>query len=111
MGYGPPADKFLEKVKNSVAGIDTYGALVERYAKEPANIEVLFKLASKCGSRYSTELTTKAQELYKKVIALDPEGKQGGSYDESVKATIPYTQAAEFELGQTASSGRKPDPS
>ena len=27
VGYGPPADKFLEKVKNSIAGIDTYGAL------------------------------------------------------------------------------------
>ena len=110
MGYGPPADKFLEKVKNSVAGIDTYGALVERYAKEPSNIEVIFKLAEKCGDRYSTELTAKAQELYKKVIALDPEGKLGSHTFEYLKVTVPYTQAAEFTLGQTAAQGRKPDP-
>jgi tetratricopeptide (TPR) repeat protein len=110
VGYGPPADKHLEKIKNAIAGIDTYGALTERYAKEPANIEVIFKLAEKCGDRYSTELTAKSQELYKKIVALDPEGKQGGSFNESVKAMIPYTQAAEYALGQMASSGRKPDP-
>ena len=110
MGYGPPADKFLEKVKNAVAGVDTYQALTERYAKEPANIEVIFKLAEKCADRYSTELTAKAQELYKKVIALDPEGKLGSHTFEYLKATVPYTQAAEFSLGQTAARGRKPDP-
>ncbi len=81
-----------------------------RYAKEPANVEVLFKLARKCGDRYSTELTAKSQELYKKIVALDPEGKQGTTYNESIKATIPYTQAAEYALGQMASSGRKADP-
>ncbi len=111
VGYGPPADKFLEKIKNSIAGIDTYGALNERYAKEPANIEVIFKLARKCGDRYSTELAAKSQELYKKVIALDPEGKQGSYFYESLKAAIPYTQGAEYALGQMASWGRKPDPS
>ena len=45
VGYGPPADKHLEKIQNAIAGIDTYGALNARYAKEPANVEVLFKLA------------------------------------------------------------------
>ena len=110
MGYGPPADKHLEKIQNAIAGIDTYGALNARYAKEPANVEVLFKLARKCGDRYSTELTAKSQELYRKVVALDPEGKQGSYFNESIKATIPYTQAAEYALGQMASSGRKADP-
>ena len=43
-------------------------------------------------------------------MALDPEGKQGTTYNESIKATIPYTQAAEYALGQMASSGRKADP-
>ena len=81
-----------------------------RYAKEPASIEVLFKLAEKCSDRYSTEMTAKAQELYKKVIALDPEGRKGSYFSESVKATVPYTQAAAYALGQVASSGRKPDP-
>ena len=110
VGYGPPADKFLEKVKNSIAGVDTYSALNARYAKEPTNVEAIFKLAEKCGDRYSTELTAKSQELYKKVIALDPEGKLGSHTFEYLKATVPYTQAAEFTLGQSAAQGRKPDP-
>ena len=110
VGYGPPADKFLEKVKNSIAGVDTYGALSARYAKEPTNVEVAFKLAEKCGDRYSTELTAKSQELYKKVIALDPEGQQGTTTLEYLKASVPYTQAAEYNLAQATAFGRKPDP-
>jgi hypothetical protein len=110
VGYGPPADKFLEKVKNSIAGVDTYGALSARYAKEPTNVEVAFKLAEKCGDRYSTELTAKSQELYKKVIALDPEGQQGTTTLEYLKAAVPYTQAAEYNLAQATAFGRKPDP-
>ncbi|OGD17671.1 MAG: hypothetical protein A2V76_03525 [Candidatus Aminicenantes bacterium RBG_16_63_14] len=110
MGYGPPADKFLEKVQKAVSGIDTYLALTERYAKEPTNIEVIFKLADKCGNRYSPAMEAKSKELYQKVIALDPEGTKGSHTYEYFKATVPYTQAAEFELGQTASQGRKPDP-
>lgn len=52
----------------------------------------------------------KTKELYQKVVALDPEGKQGSYTYENLKATVPYTQAAEFALGQMASFGRKPDP-
>jgi tetratricopeptide (TPR) repeat protein len=52
----------------------------------------------------------KTKELFQKVVALDPEGKAGSYYNESLKARIPYAEAAEFELGQIASFGRKPDP-
>jgi tetratricopeptide (TPR) repeat protein len=100
----------LEKVKRSLAGTDTYLALNERYVKEPTNIEVIFKLAEKCASRYSPGMTARSQELYKKVIALDPEGKKGSTYNEYLKADIPYTQEAEFALAQTSAFGRKPDP-
>ena len=55
-------------------------------------------------------MEAKSKELYQKVIALDPEGKQGSHTYEYFKATVTYTQAAEFELGQAASQGRKPDP-
>ena len=47
VGYGPPPDKFLERLEKTVKGIDTYKILSERYAKEPKNIEVVFKLAKK----------------------------------------------------------------
>jgi len=55
-------------------------------------------------------MEAKSKELYEKVIALDPEGKLGSHTYEYFKATVTYTQAAEFELGQAASQGRKPDP-
>ncbi len=55
-------------------------------------------------------MEAKSKELYEKVIALDPEGKQGSHTYEYYKATVAYTQAAEFELGQAAAQGRKPDP-
>jgi len=55
-------------------------------------------------------MEAKSKELYQKVIALDPEGKLGSHTYEYFKATVTYTQAAEFELGQAASQGRKPDP-
>jgi len=93
-----------------LAGIDTYRALNERYAKEPDNIEVVFKLAEKSADRYSDELTKRSEELYRKVLAMDLQGRTGSYYDEYRKATVPYVEAAEFALGQTASRGRKPDP-
>jgi len=55
-------------------------------------------------------MEAKSKELYQKVIALDPEGKLGSYTFEYYKATVTYTQAAEFELGQAAGQGRKPDP-
>jgi tetratricopeptide (TPR) repeat protein len=84
--------------------------LTDRYAKEPANVEVVFKLAEKCGDRYSTSMETRSKELYQKVIALDPDGQKGSYTDEDLKAAVPYTEAAEFALGQMASMDRKPDP-
>ncbi len=110
VGYGPPADAFLEKVQKSLAGTDTYLALSERYAKEPENIEVLYKLAGKDERRYSPALIKQADELYRKIVALDPEGKSGTTTIEGLKATVSYTEAAEFNLGRMAVFSRKPDP-
>jgi len=110
VGYGPPADAFLEKVKKAVAGIDTYAGLNAAYAKDATNVEAVFKLAQKCADRYSDELTKRSNELYQKVLTMDLGGRTASYYDEDRKATIPYVEAAEFALAQTASSGRKPDP-
>jgi thioredoxin-related protein len=110
VGYGPPADKFLEKIKKVLSGEETFKALSARYAKEPTNVEVLFKLGQKYSSRFTPEMTAKGKELYKKVIALDPEGKAGSYTDDYLKAQIPYTQGAEYELGQASAFDHKPDP-
>jgi tetratricopeptide (TPR) repeat protein len=71
---------------------------------------VAFKLALKCHNRYTPEMAARSKELYQKVIAIDPEGKQGSYSFVLIKATVPYTQAAEFEMGQDAAYDRKPDP-
>jgi tetratricopeptide (TPR) repeat protein len=93
-----------------VAGVDTYGALTARFAKEPDNVEVVYKLAEKMSDRYSDELTKRSTELYRKILTMDLGGRTASYYDEYRKATIPYVEAAEFALAQQASGGRKPDP-
>ena len=111
MGYGPPADKFLEKVKKSLAGVDTYRSLNDRYAKDPNNVEVAFKLAKKCASRYSPDMTARSKELYQKILTLNLDGQTASYYDEDYKATIPYQEAAEFALAQSSAFfSTKPDP-
>jgi len=56
----------------------------------------------------------KAFEFYKKVIALDPDGKKGATdYDTgrpNGTEKVTYTQYAEFNIGTAALSARPPDP-
>lgn len=104
VGYSPPPEKYQEQVDRALQGIDTFQSLSARLAKEPKNVEVLFKLAGKYGRRNKPE---NASELYKQVIAIDPEGKQGTTEFNNEKVT--YTQNAEFNLGTMAMSTRPPD--
>ena len=108
MGYGPPPERYLGYLQDTLAGKDTYVALSERYIKEPNNIEVMFKLARKYEGRSS--MWAKAEELYKKLIAMDPDGKSGSLTDKYEKWSAPYTQVAEYSLAQDALFSRKPDP-
>ncbi|MCK4758790.1 MAG: hypothetical protein KAT69_02010, partial [Candidatus Aminicenantes bacterium] len=105
VGYGPPPEKFLERVEKTVKGIDTYRLLAERYAKEPKNIEVVFKLAQKFDDRYDEE---KAKELFNQVLSLDPDGKKGTT--EYRQEQVTYTEYAEFSLAGLAFYSRERDP-
>lgn len=82
----------------------------DRFAKDPNDVEVVFKLARKTGSRYSPEMEKRSKELYEKVLTMDLQGKTASFYDENLKATVPYVEAAEYALGQATAQGRKPDP-
>jgi tetratricopeptide (TPR) repeat protein len=84
--------------------------LSERSAKDPANIEVAFKLAEKCARRYSPEMTAKSKDLYRKILTLDLAGQTSSYYNEDLKAAVPYKEAAEFALAQDSVFGNKPDP-
>ncbi len=105
LGYSPPPDNFLKKLEQTLKGIDTFKSLSERYAKEPKNVEVVFKLAQKYDRRYDQE---KALELYQEVIAIDPEGKMGTTDYNEEKVT--FTEHAEFSIGTMKVKSRKSDP-
>lgn len=105
VGYGPPPEEFLESIEKSVKGIDTFKSISEAYAKDPKNVETVFKLARKYDRKYEQD---KAKKLYLEVLALDPDGKKGTTDYQEEKVT--FTEYAEFSIGAAAAFGRKMDP-
>jgi tetratricopeptide (TPR) repeat protein len=105
VGYGPPPEKFLESIEKSVKGIDTFKFYNDAYAKDPKNVEAVFHLARKYDRRYDE---IKATELYKEVLALDPEGKMGTTDYQDEKVT--FTEYAEYSLGAMKAFSRQMDP-
>ncbi len=105
VGYGPPPEEYLEKLEKSVKGVDTFKSLSDKYAREPNNVETVLKLAQKWDKRYNEE---KALEMFKKILALDPEGKMGTT--EYRKEKVTYTELAEFSIGRLAFYSRKRNP-
>ncbi len=106
VGYGPPPEKFQEQIEKSVKGEDTFKYYSDLYAKDPKNIEAVFNLARKYDRRY---IQDKATELYKEVLALDPDGKLGTT--EYGKAKVTYTQYAEYQIAaaQAMPAGGQPN--
>ncbi len=105
VGYGPPPEKFLDRLEKSVKGIDTFKAISEAYAKDPKNVETVFKLARKYDRKYDE---AKALEMYKKVLTLDPDGKKGTTDYQDNK--VSFTEYAEFSIGAMQAFARKMDP-
>jgi tetratricopeptide (TPR) repeat protein len=106
LGYDPPPDNFQARLEKALRGEDTYKSISAAYAKDPKNIDVVFKLARKYNDRFDQ---VKATEKYKEVIALDPEGKVGTYTTEYSKVTVPYTQYAEFAIATSSLYSEKPD--
>ena len=106
LGYNPPPEKFQAQLEKSLSGEDTFKSISAAYAKDPKNIDVVFKLARKYEDRIDE---VKAAEKYKEVIALDPEGRIGTYTTEYSKITVPYTQYAEFAIATANLYGEKPD--
>ena len=107
VGYYAPPDLYLARVQKSLQGIDTYQALNERYTKDPKNVEVVFKLGRKLSVRYDDQNQKKALELFKQVLAIDPEGKMGTTTAEYEEAKVTYTEYAEFSMGEMQLFGMK----
>jgi tetratricopeptide (TPR) repeat protein len=107
VGYGPPPEKFQERMEKMVAGDGTFKVLSQAFAKNPKDAATAFQLGRKWSDRYDN---AKSAEYYRLVIALDPAGKSGTYMDEYRKLTVPYTEYAEFSLGGTALGGTTRDP-
>jgi tetratricopeptide (TPR) repeat protein len=105
VGYDPPAETFQTTLQKMLSGPETYKALATAYAKDPKDIPTLFKLAQKWSDRYDD---VKSAQMYKELIAADPEGKLGTT--EYQKEKVSYTELAEFNIGQTAIRSRPPAP-
>ncbi|OGD12498.1 MAG: hypothetical protein A2W20_06155 [Candidatus Aminicenantes bacterium RBG_16_66_30] len=103
VGYRPPAENVQKALDRMLSGTDTFQALSAAYAKNPKDVATVFMLARKYGDRYDT---AKADEKYKEVMALDPDGRAGTFTYEAYKATAPYTEFAEFAIARTAAQGR-----
>ncbi len=105
VGYDPPAESFLTTLQKMLSGPETYKALAAAYAKNPKDIAIVFKLAQKWADRYDD---MKSAQMYKEIVALDPDGKMGMT--EYQKEKVSYTELAEFNIGNSAVRGRPPVP-
>ena len=110
IGYGPPPEKFLARLERILRGEETFKALQAAYARDPKDAAAAFKLARKWGDRFDE---AKAAELYRQVIALDPQGQAGSYTMEATGLTAPYPEHAEYALASQAlrleTLGRKAD--
>ena len=106
VGYYPPAENFQASLEKILKGDNTFQVLQTAYAKNPKDVAGVFGLARKWADRYDAP---KAQEKYKEVIALDPDGKAGSYTDEDTFVTAPYTDHAKYYLANASFAGPKPD--
>jgi tetratricopeptide (TPR) repeat protein len=107
LGYDPPADAFQARIEKILKSEGTFKSLNAAYAKDPKSVSTIFGLARKWSDRYNVE---KAAELYKQVLAFDPDGKAGTTDYNGTK--VSYTQYAEYQIGLSALQVRqgKSDP-
>ena len=100
-GYSAPPGKFHEKILKVFRGEDTFKTLTSSYAANPKDVQVLTKLSAKYYDRAENE---KAVDLYKEIVAVDPDGKMGMT--DYGKVRISCTELAEFLLGRAACYGQ-----
>jgi tetratricopeptide (TPR) repeat protein len=105
VGYGFSPEEYLEKLKESIQGLDTYQDLQARYARDPKDVAVVFNLARKYSERLMED---KAIPLFRQVLALDPEARAGTTV--YLGRETRFVEAASYALGRLALSGRPQDP-
>jgi tetratricopeptide (TPR) repeat protein len=107
VGYNPPPESYQAKLEKIIKGEGTFKALQAAYAANPKDVASIFGLGRKWEDRGDE---AKAQEKYREVIALDPEGKAGSYTDEDTWVTAPYAEFARLLLATPSLWSRNPDP-
>lgn len=107
VGYGPPPEKFHERMMKMPAGEGTFRSYSAALVKNPKDAAAAFQMARKWADRYDD---AKPTEYYRMVVTLDPEGKSGVYTDEYNRLSATYTEYAEFALGGVGLSGAKRNP-
>jgi tetratricopeptide (TPR) repeat protein len=99
---------FQARLEKILRGENTFRSLSEAYGKDPKNVATVFGLARKWWDR---DEMAKAQDKFKEVIALDPEGKAGTFADEDdMKIMASYTDFARYELALATARLRRAEP-
>jgi tetratricopeptide (TPR) repeat protein len=106
VGYRPPAGNYQAQLERILKGRNTFKALQSAVAANPKSVSAIFGLARKWSERHDV---AKAQEKYKEIIALDPDGKAGFYTDGNDFVTAPYAEYAKLDLAISISQGPKPD--
>jgi tetratricopeptide (TPR) repeat protein len=104
VGYSPPPESYQAKLEKILKGEGTFKALQAAYAANPKDVAAVFGLARKWEDRDAA----KAQEKYKEVVAIDPEGRAGSYTDEDSWVTAPFTEFARLFLATASLRGRNP---
>ena len=104
VGYSAPPEKFQAKIEKALAGQDTFKSLAAANAANPKDVAAAFKLARKYAERAKED---KALPLYKDVVALDPSGAAGSYKADYMKAAVPYTEYAEYEIARFPLQNRR----
>jgi len=73
IGFRPP-EPFLERLKEILAGVNTFGDIHRRYQADSNDVEIAYKWAKKLEDR---ELIEEARIVYERVLKLDPGNERG----------------------------------
>ncbi|MDD8026209.1 MAG: hypothetical protein PHI34_06835 [Acidobacteriota bacterium] len=95
-GYVPPAEKFVARLRDALAGRDTVEALQKRLQAEPGNPEVRIKLGRKYQDRHDRD---RALPLFREAAALDPKRAIMTRTDDG--GLVPCRDMAEFQEART----------
>lgn len=98
IGYGPPAEKFKEKIEETYKSENSLLNITKAFEKDPNNLELIAKLAQKYQGRYDFE---KMAEYTDKILELPNRAKK-------VKLQVSEKDVSAYEYAKLAATYNDP---